>query len=204
MFGIRKAIIKRKYRKKNKFNYTEIKNACDISKIEVGMETYGIIDIKTYGGENCILKIGNYCSIANDTVFILGGEHEYKHISTYPFKAKFLETPESKNNGDIEISDDVWIGYGSTILSGVKIGQGAIIGARSVVAKDVPPYAIYCGNKVIKYRFSKEIIKELLKIDYSKIDKDFIKNNINIFYENITEDNIVEIVKTLTKKEEVD
>ena len=182
MFGIKKAIIKRKYRQKNKFNYTEIKNVCDISKINVGMETYGIIDVKTYGGDNCFLKIGNYCSIANDTVFILGGEHEYKYISTYPFKAKFLEIPESMNKGNIEISDDVWIGYGSTILSGIKIGQGAIIGARSVVTKDVPPYAIYCGNKVIKYRFSEEIIKELLKIDFSKIDRNYIKNNINLFY----------------------
>ena len=202
MFGIKTRIMKKNYRKENKDNYTELKNACDYSKIKVGKETYGLIDIKTYGGENCLLKIGNYCSIANDTVFILGGEHEYNHISTYPFKAKLMGISESKNKGDIEIADDVWIGYGATILSGVKIGQGAIIGAKSVVAKDIPPYAIYCGNKIIKYRFSEEIIKELLKIDYSILDKNFIKENMDVFYKEVTTENIKDIVKRINNRKD--
>lgn len=157
MFGIKTKILKIKYRKENKHNFTTIKNGCDISKISVGNGTYGEIDIKTYGGQNSNLKIGNFCSIANDTVFLLGGEHDYNKISTYPFKSKFFKEPESKNKGDIIISDDVWIGYGSTILSGVTIGQGAIIGAKSIVTKDVPPYAIWAGNMVVKYRFEENV-----------------------------------------------
>lgn len=201
MFGIKTKILKIKYRKKNKHNFTIIKNGCDISKISVGNGTYGEIDIKTYGGQNSNLKIGNFCSIANDTVFLLGGEHDYNKISTYPFKSKFFKEPESKNKGDIIISDDVWIGYGSTILSGVTIGQGAIIGAKSIVTKDVPPYAIWAGNKVIKYRFEKNIIKELLGIDFSKINLEFIKDNIDILYENINEENVRDIVEKIKKED---
>lgn len=200
MFGIKTKILKIKYRNKNKHNFTTIKNVCDISKISVGNGTYGEIDIKTYGGQNSNLKIGNFCSIANNTVFLLGGEHDYNKISTYPFKSKFFKEPESKNKGDIIISDDVWIGYGSTILSGVAIGQGAIIGAKSIVTKDVPPYAIWAGNKVVKYRFEENVIKELLKIDFSKINPEFIKENIDILYENINEENVRDIIEKLKRK----
>lgn len=200
MFGIKTKILKTKYRKQNSHNFTTIKNGCDIKKITVGKGTYGVIDIKTYGGQNCNLRIGNYCSIADDTVFILGGEHSYNRISTYPFKANFLEEPESQNKGDIIIQDDVWIGYGSTILSGVNIGQGAIIGAKSVVAKDIPPYAIFVGNKVVKYRFSENIIRKLLQIDFSKLNNKFIKDNIDILYKDVNENNIKEIVEKLKEE----
>lgn len=200
MFGIKTKILKIKYRKENKHNFTTIKNGCDISKISVGNGTYGEIDIKTYGGQNCNLKIGNFCSIANDTVFLLGGEHDYNKISTYPFKSKFFKVPESKNKGDIIISDDVWVGYGSTILSGVTIGQGAIIGAKSIVTKDVPPYAIWVGNKVVKYRFEENVIKELLKIDFSKMNSEFIKENIDILYENVNKENVKDIIEKLKRK----
>ena len=128
---------------------------------------------------------------------MLGGEHNYRNLSTYPFKAKFFNQPESENKGDIIVQDDVWIGYGVTILSGVTIGQGAVIGAKSVVAKDVPPYSIFCGNKVIKYRFSNDIIEQLLKIDFSKIDDDFIKNNSELLYSKVNEKTINEIINKL-------
>lgn len=200
MFGIKTKLLKIRYRKQNSHNFTTIKNGCDISKITVGNGTYGVIDIKTYGGQNCNLKIGSYCSIANDTVFILGGEHDYNKISTYPFKAKFLEESESQNKGDIVIGDDVWIGYGATILSGVNIGQGAIIGAKSVVARDVPPYAIFVGNKVVKYRFDENIIKELLKVDFSKMNEKFIKDNIDLLYKDVNEENIKEIITKLKEE----
>lgn len=81
------------------------------------------------------------------------------------------------------IKDDVWIGAQATIMSGVTIGQGAVIGAKALVTKDVPPYAIVGGvpAKVIKYRFEKEIIDELLKIDFSKFDYKVIKEHITLF-----------------------
>ncbi len=197
MLGLRTRLIKRKYRKLNQHNFTKIKNYVDISKIKVGKGTYGTIDVKMYGKATCNLLIGNYCSIANNVEFLLGGEHNYRNISTYPFKAKFFKQPESQNNGDIIVQDDVWIGYGATILSGVTIGQGAVIGAKSVVAKDVPPYSIFCGNKVIKYRFSNDIIEQLLKIDFSKIDEDFIKNNSELLYSKVNEKTINEIINKL-------
>ena len=130
-------------------------------------------------------------------MFFLGGEHRYRYISTYPFKKRFLDIPESDTKGDIIIKDDVWIGYGCTILSGVTIGQGAIIGAKSVVARDIPPYAIYVGNKVIKYRFSEEVIKKLLEIDFSKIDEDCIKKNIDELYTEVNEKNIDVLLKKI-------
>ena len=78
----------------------------------------------------------------------------------------------------------MWIGYGCTIMSGVHIGQGAIIAAGAVVTKDVPPYAIVGGvpAKIIKYRFEPDMIEELLKIDYSKLTKEEIMNNIDDLY----------------------
>ena len=108
-----------------------------------------------------------------------------------------MKQRESETKGDIIIEDDVWIGYGCTILSGVKIGQGAVIGTRSVVAKDIPPYAIYAGNKIIKYRFSNKVIEKLLKIDFSKINEKCIRENIKCFYETITEDNVERILEKL-------
>ncbi|MBM6929940.1 CatB-related O-acetyltransferase [[Clostridium] spiroforme] len=80
------------------------------------------------------------------------------------------------SKGSITVSDDVWIGTRAIILSGVNIGQGAIIAAGSVVTKDVPAYAVVAGipARIIKYRFSNEMINLLLKFDFSKLDKDFI------------------------------
>lgn len=202
MFGIKTKIVQIKYRKLNKNNYTTIKKAIDISKIHIGNFTYGNIDVIQHSGKNSQLYIGNFCSIANNVIFFLGGEHYYKYLSTYPFKKKFLNIGESQTKGDIVIKDDVWIGYGSIILSGVTIGQGAIIGAGSVVTKDVPPYAIYAGNGIKKYRFSSNIIKKLLEIDFSKINKKFIKENIDKLYNELTEENVDEIIKLMIEKRE--
>ena len=94
---------------------------------------------------------------------------------------------EAFGKGNIIIEDDVWIGTGAKICSGVKIGQGAIIAAGAVVTKDVEPYIVVGGipAKKIKSRFSDELIKELLKIDYNKLDGELIKNNINMLYEEL-------------------
>lgn len=194
MFGIVSKYKKNMYRRENSHNYTIIKNPASYKNIIVGIHTYGTINALMYRGENSKLYIGNYCSIANECVFLLGGEHDYNKVSTYPFKAKIMNIGEATNKGDIVIKDDVWIGYGSTILSGVTIGQGAIIGAKSIVSKNVPPYAIYVGNKIIKYRFKPEIIERLLEIDYSKLEYNKIRSNIDLFYEIIDEGNIEKII----------
>ncbi|MGN9105593.1 DapH/DapD/GlmU-related protein [Oliverpabstia intestinalis] len=91
---------------------------------------------------------------------------------------------ESFAKGDIRVDDDVWIGYGASIMSGVHIGQGAVVAAGAVVTKDVPPYAIVGGvpAKVIKYRFEPEMIEELLKVDYSELTKEDIEKHIDDLY----------------------
>lgn len=173
--------LQKEYRKNNKNNYTTIQNFCNIDNVHVGKNSYGNLNVLDFQHDDYNLYIGNYCSISNNVYFVLGGEHNYKNISTYPYKVKLLnEKSEDISKGDIIIKDDVWIGLNVTILSGVVIGQGAVIGAGSVITKDVPPYSIVAGNpaKVIKYRFNKSIINELLKIDYSKliISKEIIKD----------------------------
>ena len=92
---------------------------------------------------------------------------------------------------------DVWIGYGATICSGVHIGRGAIIGAGTVVAKDVPPYAIFANGKIIKYRFEDEIIEKLKKVDYTKLSKEKIQEKMDILYQDIDVTNVDDIIKKL-------
>lgn len=91
--------------------------------------------------------VANTTSIAQNVTFLLDVEHYTKHLSTYPFRVKILETEktESFSKGDIIVEDDVWIGYGVILLSGIHIGKGAIIAAGSIVTKDVEPYSIVAG-----------------------------------------------------------
>lgn len=173
---IRNYIAKRKWRKENTHNFTTIAFEVDFHKVIVGNESYGELTIYNNGTDS-VVKIGNYCSIGPNTVFLVGAEHEMDHISTYPFKTMiFNEGTETMSKGDIVIDDDVWIGYGAIILSGVHVGQGAVIAAGSVVSKDVPPYAVIAGNpsRIIKYRFSSELIEQLMQIDYGKLRREDI------------------------------
>lgn len=187
-----------KWKIRNKNNYTSISGTHNIEKITVGKFTYGKINAKTFGSDEENLKIGAYCSIADNVVFILGGEHNYKYISTYPFKVKCnKEHCEAMTKGKIEVGNDVWIGYGAIILSGVRIGQGAIIGAGSIVSKDIPPYAIYANGKIIKYRFPEKIIEELKKMDYSLLKKEQITNNIDYLYTELNEENYKDIINKI-------
>ena len=181
---------KKKWRKLNPDNLTTTKNDFDFSAVSVGKGTYGELEVYTFN-DGPTLRIGNYCSIAPSVKFVLSADHYLNHVSTYPFKAK-LVSPESKegvSKGDIIVGDDVWIGIGSIILSGVNIGQGAVISAGAVVTKDVPPYAVVGGvpAKVIKYRFDAETIKELLKIDFSALNKDAINLHIDDLYKELTD-----------------
>lgn len=122
---------------------------------KIGDYTYGTPKILGNGE----LSIGKFCSIADGCLILLGVDHNPDWITTYPFPAVWPEAahipghPRSK--GPVHIGHDVWIGQNTTILSGVRIGNGAIIGAASVVAKDVGPYEIHCGNpaRFVRNRF---------------------------------------------------
>jgi len=181
---------KKNWRKLNQHNKTYFVNAFDENLVEVGKHTYGPIDVDI-ANHNYRLIIGNYCSIAEKVKFILSVEHQLHSISSYPLKALILNDGiEGGSKGDIIVDDDVWIGYGSVILSGVHIGQGAVIAAGSVVTKDIPPYAIVGGvpAKVIKYRFNEFIRKKLEHIDYSRLTKEMVEEHIKELYETVTED----------------
>lgn len=123
------------------------------------------------------LIIGKFCSIACGAKFLFNSaNHTLASLSTYPFPLFFEEWELDKKNvavswdnkGDIIIGNDVWIGYEAVILAGVKIGDGAIIGTRAVVTKDVPPYTIVGGipAKPIKKRFDEDVISDLLCIKW--------------------------------------
>jgi acetyltransferase-like isoleucine patch superfamily enzyme len=140
-------------------------------QVEIGAYTYGNPDIKFFD-KATRLRIGKFCSIAEQVTLFLGGEHRSDWITTYPFNKLSPEfsriTGHPATKGDIIIGNDVWIGYGATVLSGVQIGDGAIIGARALVSKDVPPYAIVGGNpaKLLKYRFSPETVRRFLAVKW--------------------------------------
>lgn len=135
------------------------------------------------------LIIGKFCSIAKGVEFMMNGaNHHTKYCSTYPFYIFdnwfHIDWKDQPLNikGDTIIGNDVWIGQDAKILPGVKIGDGAVIGAFSVVAKDVPPYAIAVGNpaRVVKRRFSDAAIKHLLKVKWWNWSAKKIKANLKI------------------------
>lgn len=137
------------------------------------------------------LVIGKFCSIACGTKFMFtSGNHSLKSLSTYTFPIFFDEwnldakniTSAWDNKGDIVIGNDVWIGYEAVIMPGVKIGDGAIVGTRAVVTKDVPPYTIVGGvpARPIRKRFDDETIEKLLKIKWWDWDKEKIEKNISV------------------------
>ena len=182
------AFFKVKWRKNNSHNFTGAENVFDTNTVAVGNYTYGRIKVLN-DLSNVRLEIGSFCSIAEGVTFVLGNDHPVNRVSTYPFEHMIINSSKSDamSKGDITVDDDVWIGFRSTILSGVHIGQGAIVAAGSVVTKDVPPYAIVGGvpAKVLKYRFEQEIVDELMTVDYSKLSDEMVEQHIDELYKEL-------------------
>lgn len=131
---------------------------------EIGKGSYGDLTVMDWG-DGTKLKIGAYCSFARGVRIVLGGEHRLDWTTTYPFNVLWKKNipGHPATRGDIVIGNDVWIALETVILSGVTIGNGACIGARSVVITDIPPYTIAAGHpaKVVGKRFSDEIVSRL-------------------------------------------
>jgi Bacterial transferase hexapeptide (six repeats) len=137
-------------------------------------------------GEPATLIIGKYCSLSIEIVIQLGGNHRPDFVTTYPLSA-IADWPEAADveghpasKGDVRIGNDVWIGMGALILSGVTIGDGAVIAARAVVSRDVPPYAIAAGNpaRIVRMRFPDDVIRKLLRLRWWDWDIDRVRRYI--------------------------
>lgn len=161
-------------------------------QIEVDAHSYGLKRecFFSYHPDDRVV-IGKFCSIADGVRFVFG-HHRTDCVTTFPLRALcFGGAPheDSKSKGRIEIGNDVWIGANALILSGVKIGHGAVIAAGSVVSKSIPPYSIFGGvpAKLIKLRLRDDQIFQLSKIQWWDWPIEKIKENEGLFYGDVDE-----------------
>lgn len=144
--------------------------------------------------------VGKFSSLAGGIKFMLGYNHNYKSVTTYPFdnptvksqlakmypdeniNYSFSHKRKARDPRQIIIGNDVWVGNGATIMGGVHIGSGAIIGTNAVVAKNIPPYAIAVGNpaRVVKYRFDEETRKKFMLLKWWNWDLRKIYRNVDL------------------------
>ena len=177
-----------------------LKPLVDHPRIEIGDYTYyddpsgpqdfleNVLYHYEHAGDR--LRIGKFCAIATGVTFLMSGaNHPMRGVSTYPFavfqrgwRKGYEGELESGSRGDIVIGNDVWIGLRSTILPGITIGDGAIIGANAVVSRDVRPYAIAAGNpaREVKRRFDDATVEALLDIRWWDWDAAKITRNIQV------------------------
>jgi virginiamycin A acetyltransferase len=178
-----------------KTDYTLLKNDRYTQK---GVGTYDN-GAKVWRWTKAPLKVGKYCSIAHDVNFIVDeGHHTISTIANFPLINNLFQDKETivgQNKSEfmnqfsqregIEIGNDVWLGMGSYVLPGVRVGNGAVIAANSVVTKDVPDYAVIGGAPavIIKMKHDTETIKSLNEISWWDWDKELLKERITDFYD---------------------
>lgn len=208
MRRLKRFVKSRLWRSKNKHNETRMEgDNFPLGKVAVGKATYGPIHAVSFGDVNEGLVIGDFCSIGDNVTFLLGGGHPMDCLSTFPFRAKYLGHSNSTTKGKIVVEDDVWIGYGATIMPGVHMGQGCVVGAGALVTKDVPPYAVVGGvpAKIIEYRFSSDLRKRLQQLNLSRLSTDFINNHLDLLETKVSMDNVEILEQYLNEsyKEEI-
>lgn len=181
--------------KKNKsFKY----NSDEIIHVPRGRHTYGpepemvgpvpLVNQLAQGS-----KIGSFCSIAPGLKFVFRGKHMVNWVTTYPFRERWkMDVPLNclPPRDPITVGNDVWIATNVSIIQGVTVGDGAVIGQESFVTKDVPPYAIVGGHpaRIIRYRFTDSQISALLQIAWWNWDDEEIKRVVpQLVSENVVE-----------------
>ena len=129
--------------------------------------------MKVGGGSPPHLAIGNYTSVSTGVEVFLASEHRADLVTTYPFHTFHPAASPTQRaaglafgRGDVRVGIDVWLGKDALLLSGVRVGDGAVVGARAVVTRDVPPYAVVAGNpaRVVRYRFDEATVARLLAV----------------------------------------
>jgi acetyltransferase-like isoleucine patch superfamily enzyme len=170
----------------------------DFLTVECGGYSYGRPLIRRAPNDSkCTLRIGRYCSIAEEVLIFVGGEgrHATDILSTYPLQLVLpsLEDPKTSlprskflsRNLDVEIGHDVWIGTRVTIMAGVKIGTGAVIGACSLVTRDVEPYSVVGGVPAheIKKRHPADVREALLASRWWEWEPDIIASRLGALYQ---------------------
>jgi virginiamycin A acetyltransferase len=195
----------KEWRKRNSHNDTMIGDRTfPMNNVTVGNASYGMLQVQSlFEQEGEKLVIGNYVSIAPGVQFLLGVNHQINTFTTFPLYSRFIERSaiDAINKGPLIVEDEVWIGTDAILFSGIKVGKGAIISAGAIVTKDVPPYSIVggCPAKLIKYRFSEDIIAELMSISLNEIPLEWIKKNIETLYTEIKSVEDVKKIKSLLK-----
>lgn len=170
----------------------------DNPNVEIGDHTYGTPHIAMWTDKYKV-RIGRYCSISGDVQIIVDGNHNTRYVSTYPFsdvlpgfKPEFKQTHKN-GKGDITIGNAVWLGAQSKIMPGVTIGDGAVIGAFSVVTKPVGDYEVVAGNPArhIRFLFSDDEIRMLKKIAWWNWPVEKIRENQDL----LQSDNVSEFIR---------
>ncbi len=196
-------ILRSKWRRHNRHNTTMPVSLFECAAVSVGKKSYGELNVRSFEPAVEKLIIGDYVSIGGNVIFILGGNHQINSITPYPLYSNYIAPSpkhDAQTRGAILVEDEVWIGFGAIILSGVTIGKGAIIAAGAVVSRNVPAYAIAGGNPavVIKYRFDEAVRNVLLDFSISQLDQQTIIDNIEMLYAPLNVD-LVEKIKKLRK-----
>lgn len=162
--------------------------------VSVGACTYGL-RWNTIDGASGLapVVIGAYCSIAPGVKLLANVDHPTHRPSTFPFKSRFGIAASSNEDafnrdavtrGPIRIGSDVWLGQAAIVLSGVTIGDGCVVGAGSVVSRDLPPYSVAVGNpcRVVRTRFDEQTVERLLALRWWDLPPECIRKHIDLFY----------------------
>lgn len=156
--------------------------------VSVGRHTYGVKRSSFHGPRRyCDVSVGAFCSIAPEVLFMPAADHDMTTIANYPMGPRLFDCMGAceymTGKGPIVIGNDVWIGRRAIVLSGVTVGDGAIIGAGAVVSRDVPPFAVAAGNpaRVVRYRFTDEEIEMLLDLAWWHWPEDRIREEADLF-----------------------
>jgi acetyltransferase-like isoleucine patch superfamily enzyme len=154
-------------------------------RLSMGRHSYGEPRVATFPGDTALVRVGAFTSIGPEVILMDGGDHRTDWVTTFPLRAALglpgaYEDGHPRSRGDIEIGNDVWIGRGARVRSGVNIGDGAVIGGYSVVTRDVRPYAVVAGvpAREIRRRFSDEQVDALQRIAWWEWPMDAIERSV--------------------------